>query len=95
VSFKLFHSCHYFDFSSVKTVAHKEVPYSNLISHQMLDSALSCLFLSPYIADYATDCILVPCSFHTYVLYVDGIIGEMSSVTTEQAGNAVMLETCI
>jgi len=30
------------------TVTHKEVPYSNLISQQMLDSALSCLFLLPY-----------------------------------------------
>lgn len=95
MSFKLFHSCHYFYFSPVKTVAHKEVPYSNLISRQILDSALSCLFLSPYIADHATDCTHVTCLFNTYVLYVDAIIGEMSSVTTEQTGNAVMLETCI
>jgi hypothetical protein len=61
----------------------------------MLDSALSCLFLLPYIADHATECTHVSCSFHTYVLYVDGIIGEMSSVAIEQAGIAVMLETCI
>jgi hypothetical protein len=95
VSCKLFHSCHYFDFSPVKTAAHSKVPYSNLIFHQMLDSALSCLFLLPYIADRATDCTHVTCSFYAYVLNVDGIIGEMSSVTTEQAGIAVMFEICI
>jgi hypothetical protein len=61
----------------------------------MLDTALSFLFLLPCNTDHTTDCAHVTYSFHTYVLYVDGISGEVSSVTIEQAGIAVMLGTCI